>query len=72
MNARELLARYAAGERQFSNVILSQADLRDADLREFHLSDADLSKANLCAVNLSKACLDFAYIKIQNSLRSTR
>ncbi len=43
MDAEELLSRYTAGERDFSGVDLSGADLEDADLSGINLNDADLS-----------------------------
>jgi len=55
MDVSELLARYAAGERDFR-----KADLRDADLSDANLSGADLCYANLCCANLSYAKLSSA------------
>ena len=53
MTAEELLAAYAAGERDFSGANLQGADL----------SGADLYKANLSGANLRGANLDRATIK---------
>ncbi len=65
MDASELLARYAAGERDFCGIALSGADLSDADLcganlSEANLTTADLTGAILCGVNLSEANLTTA------------
>ena len=45
MNPKELLRRYTAGERDFTGVDLSEAQLIDVDLRNIILKDADLSFA---------------------------
>lgn len=52
MNAKELLERYAKGERQFHNVWLGGADLKGANL-----SGIDLYKSNLSGADLSEATL---------------
>jgi uncharacterized protein YjbI with pentapeptide repeats len=57
-----LLQAYAAGQRAFSGLSLSQAnlsgcDLKGADLSYAELSDADLSEANLRGADLSYATL---------------
>ena len=62
MTVQELLARYAAGERNFSFANLSNADLgganlRGADLRFANLGDANLGDANLVGANLVGANL---------------
>jgi hypothetical protein len=57
VDAEELLARYAAGERVFGGATLFKADLRGADLRGARLSGADLRGANLTGVNLTGADL---------------
>lgn len=53
MTAADLLARYAAGERDFRNAHLSEADMPEADLYGAILSEANLSKADLSGVTLS-------------------
>jgi 2-iminobutanoate/2-iminopropanoate deaminase len=50
MDAEELLAAYAEGQRNFQNAQLGEADLKGADL-----SGIDLSRANLTAVDFSEA-----------------
>ena len=72
MTAEELLRRYAAGERDFTGVDLSEARLsfknlsniilRDAYLGyaimdDTNLSHADLSGANMEGISLGEACL---------------
>ena len=47
MNREDLLKRYSAGERDFSNENLSHADLHGADLRCVNLHGANLSGADL-------------------------
>lgn len=63
ISAEELLTRYAAGERDFPEVDLRDANLTDADLRGINLSgawlqDSDFSGANLSGANLEWADLD--------------
>jgi uncharacterized protein YjbI with pentapeptide repeats/very-short-patch-repair endonuclease len=60
MDASELLKRYTAGERDFSNYDLKGANLIDAKLSSADLSRANLSKAYLNRANLSKAYLNRA------------
>lgn len=60
MNVRELLKRYAAGERDFRCVDLSAKKRRGARLVDADLSGADLSRANLSRTNLSGANLSGA------------
>ncbi|MEG4964370.1 pentapeptide repeat-containing protein [Microcoleus sp. K4-B3] len=73
MDVEELYRRYAAGERNFSGVDLSHADLNIAkviyieylqpgqnDLSGINLSDANLTRADLSCVNLSGANLSSA------------
>lgn len=55
MDVNELSQRYAAGERNFSGVDLSFANLSQIDLRE-----ADLSRAVFIGANLERANLEFA------------
>lgn len=80
MTADEVLTRYAAGERNFREVnltdeILSWADLRGADLSGADLSGANLnwanlSRANLTAADLSRADLAWANLKAANLSRA--
>ncbi len=60
MDASELLERYAAGERNFIGVELSEADLRAEDLIGANLSNANLTEACLLCANLSNANLSNA------------
>ena len=67
MTRDDLLARYAAGERDFSRAHLPCADLRDADLagasfRGAYLPCADLRGAGLKGTDLGGACLVGAYL----------
>jgi hypothetical protein len=55
INPNELRDRYAAGERNFSGINLSFADLSEIDLQ-----GADLSRAVLVGANLERANLAFA------------
>jgi 2-iminobutanoate/2-iminopropanoate deaminase len=67
MQADELLAKYAKGERQFSyaqlrgvglkGADLSGIDLQSADLTGADLSEAILTKANVHGTNFSRASL---------------
>lgn len=56
-SAEELLRRYAAGERSFSNAQLEEAGLRKAELAHADLRDASLRSAVLCRANLTGADL---------------
>ena len=60
MTAKELLERYAAGERDLSGANLSDANLSDANLSDANLSDANLSGAKLFGANLFGANLSDA------------
>ena len=60
MTKEELLTRYAAGERDFSEAELYGVDLSGADLQGINLSDARLFGANLSGANLKYANLDYA------------
>ena len=57
MDASELLERYAAGERNFIGVELSEPYLVNANLSNANLSNANLVKAYLMDANLSNANL---------------
>lgn len=63
MTAEELLAAYAAGERDFRGANLSFADLEGADLSFAELSDAYLNGANLSGANLYGADLEGADLR---------
>jgi len=75
MTAEELLERYAAGERDFSNVDLDSARLNDAKLSGINLSGAilfgaELNRANLSGANLSRANLGSALLEAANLRRA--
>jgi uncharacterized protein YjbI with pentapeptide repeats len=60
MDASELLVRYAAGERDFTGINFSKAELSGTDLREINLSGANMSDANLNFANLNGTELNYA------------
>jgi uncharacterized protein YjbI with pentapeptide repeats len=60
MDASELLVYYAAGERDFYRVALSECDLSNANLSGVNLGRANLCAANLCGANLNLAHLSEA------------
>jgi 2-iminobutanoate/2-iminopropanoate deaminase len=66
MDADELLAKYAEGERNFSSAKLSGINLKGADLREINLTTADLTTANLTSANFYNANLSKASLKGAN------
>lgn len=57
MDVKEFLELYAAGERDFIGVDLSEASLRGEDLGGANLSNANLTEACLLCANLSNANL---------------
>jgi uncharacterized protein YjbI with pentapeptide repeats len=62
MTAEELLERYAAGERDFSgveltNISLIRAKLSEIDLTNASLTNIDLTESNLSSANLTGAKL---------------
>ncbi|WP_413162395.1 Rid family detoxifying hydrolase [Capilliphycus salinus ALCB114379] len=57
MDAKELLEKYAQGERDFQGVELKGVNLNGANLSEINLKDADLTGAKLDGVNLTYAVL---------------
>jgi uncharacterized protein YjbI with pentapeptide repeats len=60
LEARKLLKRYAAGERNFAGVTFSSSMLDGKDLQEINLSEADLTGVNFSGSNLSHANLSGA------------
>ncbi|MCW5316373.1 endoribonuclease L-PSP [Nostoc sp. KVJ3] len=62
MDAKELLEKYAAGQRNFQRAVLKNVDLRNTDLIQIDLSNADLTGANFKGADLSKANLTEAII----------
>jgi Holliday junction resolvasome RuvABC ATP-dependent DNA helicase subunit len=59
-DAKELVKRYQAGERNFSGARLSGADLSGANLTRADLSGSDLSGADMSSANLTKGDLSGA------------
>jgi hypothetical protein len=66
MNAKELLRRYAAGERGFDGVRLRGETLREEDLSGVSLRHADLSSADLVKARLDGADLEGANLRGAN------
>lgn len=64
MQAEDLLKKYAAGERDFSGVDLTEANLSRANLSGVNFSNAILSIANLSGTNLSEANLTGAKLNV--------
>jgi uncharacterized protein YjbI with pentapeptide repeats len=62
MTIEELLSRYRAGQRDFRNLNLIAANLRNVNLSGANLSGANLTRANLTKTNLSYANLSDAVI----------
>lgn len=69
INARELLRRYASGERNFEGIVLHRVDLRGADLQSVNLCGAHLSYVNLSRADLSDSNLsaDFVFSNLRNA-----
>lgn len=66
MTAKQLLDRYAEGDRNFGMADLIMADLSRSNLFEADLSGANLSRANLSVANLSGANLSMANLSMAN------
>lgn len=66
MDADELLRRYAAAERDFSNLDLSVMELREANLVGANLKGANLSKTDLREARLGQVNLTQAHLKGAN------
>lgn len=62
MKTAELISRYRAGQRDFRNLNLIAANLRNMNLSGANLSGANLTKANLTNTNLSQANLSDAIL----------
>lgn len=66
MDSEELLARYAAGERDFAGAKLREINLEDTELREINLltsailKSSELYETNFLGANFSHANLRFA------------
>lgn len=65
-DAADLIARAAAGERNFPKMSLAAADLVGAELRGLRLCGSDLQKANLRWANLTRASLRGADLRGSN------
>jgi uncharacterized protein YjbI with pentapeptide repeats len=61
MTSKDLLERYAAGERDFSGITLMSGNLIRADLREINLSNAKLSNTSFIQAILYDANLSGIY-----------
>jgi hypothetical protein len=66
MTAKELLAKYLAGERSFIGEYLLNSDLRGSDLSGSNLSGSDLSGSNLRYSNLSGSDLSGSNLRYSN------
>ncbi|MGD1941426.1 MAG: pentapeptide repeat-containing protein [Leptolyngbyaceae cyanobacterium] len=67
LNTTEALCQaYRAGQRAFSGLSLSQADLRECDLKGADLSYAELSDADLTRANLRGTDLSYASLRSAN------
>src|SRR5919199_1164249 len=64
MTVEELLKKYAAGERNFAGINLTEANLSGVNLSGANLKGANLSVANLSGANLSKTNLTGAKLNI--------
>lgn len=64
MDGEELLNKYAKGERDFSGIILCEANLNRVNLSKANFSKAILSLTNLSGANLSEANLTKAKLNV--------
>ena len=64
MNVEELLEKYALGFRDFSGIVIPEANLAGIKLSGVDLSYADLSIVNLSGSNLTKANLSYAQLNV--------
>ncbi len=64
MEPQEIIKRYAAGQRDFAGIKLSEVNLSQVNLSGINLSGADLSIANLSGTNLSAANLSHAKLNV--------
>lgn len=70
ITAEELLERYAAGERDFTEIILEYANLSGVELRNINLSGAQFSYVNLSSIQLRQCDLtaQFIYCNFTNAI----
>ena len=66
LTTQSLLEKYAAGERDFNNVVIHGCFLTYTELRDINLSGADLRDANFASCNLSGANLSGATVSGAN------
>jgi uncharacterized protein YjbI with pentapeptide repeats len=64
MDAKELLAKYAQGERDFTGIALGECQLIGAELSEIILRGATLNVANLSSADLYRADLSQALLNV--------
>ena len=64
MDAEELIAKYAAGERNFTAILLCEANLSRIDLSGANFSEAILSLTNMSGTNLSNANMRKAKLNV--------
>lgn len=60
----DLLAQYAAGQRDFQNLNLQESNLSQANLAGINLSGANLSLSNLAGINLAGANLSHCQLNV--------
>ena len=70
ITAEELLERYAAGERDFTEIILEYANLSGVELRNINLRGAQFSYVNLSSIQLRQCDLrtQFIYCNFTNAI----
>ncbi|MEG4403932.1 pentapeptide repeat-containing protein [Microcoleus vaginatus GB2-A3] len=64
MDAQELITKYAAGERDFTAILLCEANLSRIDLSGANFSEAILSLTNMSGTNLSNANMRKAKLNV--------
>lgn len=64
MDAKELLAKYAQGERDFTGIALGECQLIGSDLSDIILRGATLNVANLSSADLTRADLSQALLNV--------
>ncbi len=64
MNSKDICNRYATGERDFSNLNLSETNLSGANLNDIDLHGTNLSVANLSGIHLMRANLNHAKLNV--------
>ncbi|MDJ0519911.1 MAG: pentapeptide repeat-containing protein [Trichodesmium sp. MO_231.B1] len=64
MNREEILQQYTKGEKNFTGIILCEANLSKVDLNQINLSQAVLNLTNFSEANLSEANLNGAKLNV--------